>query len=995
MYVDLSGYTALSATLDPEDTHRLLHRFFERVDRIVVGYGGTIDKHIGDSVMALFGAPVAHGNDPQRAVRAALDIHAAMPALGSELKRPIQVHLGIALGEVVASGLGSVAHSAYTVTGDAANLAARLMERAGPGETLVTEALRLATEDVATFDALDRQQLKGISNPEPIHRLTGLRTDIAAERPMVGRQRELAQLLAMLDFCRSGRGGAIAVRGVPGIGKSRLIRELMVEAVARGFFCVKGTELDFGAHRGGDALAAITSGLLGCAAAGESAKFQVIDQACALGHLDESDRPFVHDLLGLPPAKEDEAIHAAMNAEARQSGKASVLAKLLRLRSRDTPCLIVVEDVHWASATTLRLLAQLAVTAAEAAATVVMTTRFDGDPFDATWRAQSGGALSATLDLRPLLAEDAIGLASGVITDIDEFARECVARAEGNPLFLEQLLRSRLADSQSRLPHSLQGVVLARLDSLPVAERRALQAASVLGQRFTTRDLQAVLGSADVDCQPMIARHLLRPDREGYLFAHALIRDGVYASLTRESKRAMHLKAATAFAGRDPPLYAEHLDRAEDPAAARAYLHAAESEAAAFRLESANVLVTRGLELAVGDDDLVKLGLTAGKLRLDSGQAMPARDAYAGAVSAATEPGDRCKALIGLAAAYRMSADLDRALEHLAAAEEIAADSASTLSEIHYMRGNLHFARGQGAACLREHRLALGAAKRANAPEWKARARSGLGDAAYLQGRLATARRHFERCVELAEKHDLLRIISANRCMIGTCLAYELKFEEALAQIEEGRKAAIRIGDRFAEMFAIHIKTDALLLSGRLRDAEGPNAVALALMGQLGARRYEAFARLILAMLHIQRDEMVDARRQSDLAMEIAQATGLGFCGPIICSVQALVCGQGLEGRAWIERGREMLQQTGLLHNHVLYRKLAIDWAIDAGDWALVERLRQELIAYATQEPLAYINFFVDRAGALAALAREPGDMQAMATLEKLASYARAVDLRL
>ena len=283
------GYTALSATLDPEDTHRLLRRFFETVDRIVLGFGGTIDKHIGDSVMALFGAPVAHGNDPERAVRAALDIHAAMPGLSAELGHPLQVHLGIALGEVVASGLGSAAHSAYTVTGDAANLAARLMERAAPGETLVTDALRQATEDVAAFDDLDRQPLKGIAQPEPVHRLTGLRTDRVVERPMVGRQGELAQLMVMLDACgRSGRGGAVAIRGDPGIGKSRLIRELMAVAAARGCCCVRGMELDFGTHKGEDAQAAITAGLLGTSvAATEDAKLLAIEEACSK----RADRP--------------------------------------------------------------------------------------------------------------------------------------------------------------------------------------------------------------------------------------------------------------------------------------------------------------------------------------------------------------------------------------------------------------------------------------------------------------------------------------------------------------------------------------------------------------------------------------------------------------------------------------------------------------------------------------------------------------------------------
>ena len=122
--------------------------------------------------------------------------------------------------------------------------------------------------------------------------------------------------------------------------------------------------------------------------------------------------------------------------------------------------------------------------------------------------------------------------------------------------------------------------------------------------------------------------------------------------------------------------------------------------------------------------------------------------------------------------------------------------------------------------------------------------------------------------------------------------------------------------------------------------------------------------------------------------MAIAEATGVGFCGPLICGVQAQARGPGADGRAWIDRGEEMLEQTGLLHNHVLFRKLAIDWAIDAGDWPMVERMRQALIAYTKDEPIPYVDFFVSRAGALAALARNPDDLQAAATMERLAATA-------
>lgn len=998
MFADLAGYTALSGSLDPEDSHRLLRRFFEVVDGIVIGFGGTIDKHIGDSVMALFGAPVAHGDDPERAVRAAVDIQAAMPGLASESGHKLRVHVGIALGEVVASGIGSVAHSAYTVTGEAANLAARLMERAAPGETLVADNLRRATASVAAFEEVGAERFKGLPQPELIHRLVGLRTDRTAGPVMVGRQGELTQLLTVLDACRdSGRGGAVAIRGEPGIGKSTLLRELTVATAGRGVRYIFGRVLDFGAHRGEDTLAVVTATLLGCVAeAPTEAKLTAIAEAVRQGRVSEPARPFLLDLLGVALPPDSQAVYAAMDARARRRGKGAALAQLLHAASREQPLLICIEDVHWANADMLHLLARLVSAAGTCAAVVVMTTRVEGDPLDAAWRAQSGGEPSVVIDLRPLRPQDAANLASAIESEIDEFVRQCIDRAEGNPLFLEQLLRSR-RDGGGKLPHSLQGVVLARLDTLPEADRRALQAASVLGQRFDPEDLAALLGGASHDCTRMVQRQLLRPDGDSYLFAHALIRDGVYASLTRERKRELHAKAAARFVDRDPALRAEHLDRAEDPAAARAYLRAAEVEAEAYRLERATALATRGLELATERDDIVKLGLIAGRLRLDAGMAKSAREAFAAAAAVTIDDHDRCRTLIGLAAADRILADLDKAMESLGTAESIAgaAGMPALLSEIHYMRGNLQFALGRSEACLREHRLALEAAERADAPEWKARALSGLGDAAYMQGRVATALAHFRDCVELAGRHKLLRVTPPNQCMIGNCMAYGLQFDGALVEIAAARVAAGRIGDRFGEMFAGECEAFVLYAAERFQEAEAPAEAALGLAVRLGARRYEAILQTILGRVRLAQHRSKEARELLDLAMRRAEETGMGFCGPLICGVQALICGPNDAGREWIARGEALLPQGMLVHNHVFFRKTAIDWAIDAGDWTMVERLAQALSEYVVAEDNEYAEFFVSRARALAALARNPQDLQAAEAMKRLSATARAVDLRI
>jgi class 3 adenylate cyclase len=194
LFADLCGFTALSQTMDAEDLHAIVSRYAELVDGIVLSYGGSIDKHIGDAVMALFGAPIAHGDDPLRAARAAIDIHAGMKQLGREFGRQLAVHVGIASGEVVAGGLAGTDRREYTVHGDSVNLAARLVDIAKPMQTVVSDAVYRALAGLAVFDSLDDSRLKGFDKPVTLWALRSLTADAASTRtPFVGRRLELEQ----------------------------------------------------------------------------------------------------------------------------------------------------------------------------------------------------------------------------------------------------------------------------------------------------------------------------------------------------------------------------------------------------------------------------------------------------------------------------------------------------------------------------------------------------------------------------------------------------------------------------------------------------------------------------------------------------------------------------------------------------------------------------------------------------------------------------------
>ena len=249
LFADMVGFTSIANRLDPEETHRLLTRYFEAVDRVVTDFGGTIDKHIGDAVMTVFGAPKAHGNDAERAARASNAIHNALSAL----EPPLEAHIGVAGGEVLASRTGSPSHAEYTVTGPSVNLASRLQGHASASETLISETVFHAIAGYAECESRGEIDVKGLAGPVKVWRLKSIaeRRDISGTRHFVGRKGELQQAFAMLDSAGAqGYGGVLHVRGEAGIGKTLFADQLEKQAETLRMTCHTGLVLDFGAVRG-------------------------------------------------------------------------------------------------------------------------------------------------------------------------------------------------------------------------------------------------------------------------------------------------------------------------------------------------------------------------------------------------------------------------------------------------------------------------------------------------------------------------------------------------------------------------------------------------------------------------------------------------------------------------------------------------------------------------------------------------------------------------
>ncbi len=1001
VFTDLSGFTKLSSNMDPEETHALLNRFFEVTDEIVEKYGGTVDKHIGDNVMAVFGAPIAHGNDPERAIRAALDIHQAMPGLGEAVGRQIAVHIGIASGEVVASGTGSATHQDYTVTGDSVNLASRLDDLAGPGETFISDTVYRSVSHRVDCNAVDDVTVAGFDKPVRIWRVNAVRDKGSPGdlRPFVGRRAELRQFVTVIEACQeTGGGQTVYVRGEAGIGKTRLVEEFRLFAESAQFVCHAGLVLDFGVGKGQDAISAIVRSILGTAASDdEAARRDVARRADADGLVQPDHEVYFNDLLDLPQPTEIAAIYDAMDNATRNRGKQATVSNLLKTAAARLPLLVVIEDVHWADSVVLADLAAMSGAVAECPAVLIITSRIEGDPIDQAWRSATRDNPLITFDLAPLRKDESMDLASEYFDASNRFARTCIERAEGNPLFLEQLLRSAEETKEDRLPGSIQSLVLARMDNLEAPDKAALQAASIVGQRFSLDLLRHMTNSPNYTCAGLVEHVLVRPEGEDFLFAHALVRDGVYSSLLKDKRGDLHRRAADWFTGRDPVLHAEHLDRADDPAAARAYLAASEAQAEQYRYDRARQLVERGLEIASDRADTYALICLQGRILHDLGSATASIAAYERALEYAADDAMKCRAWIGLASGMRIVDQFDEALEALDKAETAASRHGLTseLAQLHYLRGNLYFPLGNLDGCLEQHQLALNFARQVGSTESEALALSGLGDAYYSRGRMKTAYEHFRRCVELCQHHGYGRIEVSNRYMVAWTQLYQNEVLPALEGALAACKAASRVAHRRAEMVARLTAGRAHYERRELADAKQHLEIGLRLADELGAARFEAFFLIYLSRIaRVEDGGNTKALAMINKAVDVSRKTGITFLGPWVLSTLALLDDDPASRRKALDEGEKILGEGCVGHNYFAFYRDAMEVALAERDWNGLNRYATALEDYSRPEPLPLANFFVARGRALAKHGLGQCDVATMTELRRLRDEAHRIGFR-
>lgn len=530
LFADVVGSTALAEQLDPEDWTEIMNGAFDRLSPIIYRYEGSIARLLGDACLAFFGAPVAHEDDPIRAVHAALEMLDSIREYASEVRQhygiEFAIRIGLNTGPVVVGDVGSDLKFEYTAMGDAVNLAARMQAAARPNVLLISEHTYRFVAPL--FDCIDLGpiEVKGKAEPVRVYEVRGtkaqpgrLRGLAGLHSPMVGRKRELETLVRRTETLQGGRGGVAAIIGEPGLGKSRLIAEWKTATSAdNALQWVEGHCLSYGQGLAYHLLLDLLRAMLGVSAATAEPETRAALHTLTSELFDEDAQeiyPYLGHLLSLQlegPAFDRVRV---LDPQTLQSHYLTTLRRLLLTLAARRPLALICDDIHWADPSSTELLIRLLPLTNEAPLLFCFITRPDRDA--PGWRlidaAREAPNVELTeLSLSPLSEEDSRQLVSNLleIEALPEHIRTTILqRAEGNPLFVEEVIRmlidrgviikkgQRWAAVKEiegvEIPDTLQGLLVARIDRLPDEVKRTLRVASVIGRQFSVRVLEHVL----------------------------------------------------------------------------------------------------------------------------------------------------------------------------------------------------------------------------------------------------------------------------------------------------------------------------------------------------------------------------------------------------------------------------------------------------------------------------------------------------------------------
>lgn len=870
IFADITGFTSLCEERGQEEVAAFTDAVLRELSEAVYGFEGYVDKFLGDAVMAIFGAPLAHEDDEERALRAALEMRRRMESLDRQwrdrLGRRLELHIGVNTGEVIAGYSGL--QMSYRVIGDTVNTASRLGDAAPPGKIYVSrDTYRLARE-AFSFLAMEPIRVKGKARPVVVYELERARLDFRKARGLtglatafVGREAQIAALDSVAAGLRAGRGRIVAVSGEAGIGKSRLMDEWRDRLRESGSVnWVEGRCLPFTAALAYGPFLDLLRRYAGIdEEQSEEAARRRLDLAVGRFFPGAAEaRAVFANLMGLAPAQGERALLKEIPAKELRDKLLALVEQIFSTLASDCPTVLVIEDMHWADTASHELLEHLFPLAERLPLTIALVSRPEacGSRSVGTAREQHA-AIFTDLTLAPLSPAAAVEMASKLLAlaEPPEALRQLlVRRAEGNPFYVEEMIRSLIEQGalvraeaggwepgavfgRIKVPDTLHGLLMARLDRLPPDTRQLAQLAAVIGRIFLYRILTAMTDAAQgvdeglglMQREDLIRERARDPELE-YMFRHALTQEVAYESLLAPRRAELHRRVGETM----EELFAERIGEFT-------------------RVIGEHFLMGEAWGKAA--DYLVRAGDAAARLSANA----EARANYTHALQALEHLPDDLEvarrwvdATISLARANYMGAPPEELLSWLEKAEKLAAGLPAPdgtpggdrlrIAWVHYCTGSQLLFANRMREAIGHHAKVLAIAEELPAPELLDMPSHSIGSALVLQGHLGKGR------------HLLSRAIAA--------------FEKS--------------GDRFLLARARMLLGYAMLHMGDLADARTEEERALEIGQSINAASVIAMASLVLSGICVYHDRGPAARERSDEHARAAVEVGVNAGDPLV-----------------------------------------------------------------------------------------------------------------
>jgi len=892
LFCDVTGSTALGERLDPESLRRVMARYFEAMKAVIERHGGTVEKFIGDAVMAVFGVPVLHEDDALRGLRAAAEMRQAVTGSNEEPERDygttLELRIGVNTGEVVTGTKERLA------TGDAVNVAARLEQAASPSEVLLGEETFRLARDAVEAEPVAPLELKGKTEPVTAFRLVALVPDAPAmarrgDASMVGRERELDRLQdAFSQALRDRSCQLFTLLGVAGVGKSRLAHEFL--AGLEDTTVVHGRCLSYGEGITYWPVVGVLKQLLGA-----EPRARLVE----LG----ADEPAAETILG---------VLGELEAVGSTDEIAWAVRKLLEAAAADQPLVVVIDDVHWGEPALLDLIEHIADLSRDAPILLLCMARPELLDRRPGW---AGGKLNATtVLLEPLAAPETDRLIDNLL-DGARMATELRARiseaAEGNPLFVEEMI-ALLRESPAGevvVPPTIQALLAARLDQLDAAERGVLECGSIEGRVFHQGAVHALAPNEQqltTRLAALVRKELVRPDRpqiageDAFRFRHLLIRDAAYDALPKAIRAELHESFAGWLEehGRDlvelDEILGYHLEQAHryrgelgpltDEASAvgaRAATYLALAGAKAHARGDApaavNLFTRAAAATPAGARSRLELLTELGQALFEAGDFTAAEAALEEAIETAEAGGDLALAARARVSRLALDTQIDPALD----IERLQRDAEGAIEQLEEAGDELGLARAwllmvtvnnlhcQAAEMGECAKKALRYARSCGAPReeadslfWQA--------AAEVWGPLPAdeGRRQCEQI--LADSRGRLLVEAAGRAGIALTDALQGRFEDARGQVAAGRAISKDLGQRLDYGATSILEGEIELLAGDAEAAERVLREGFELLESIGETGYLSTIASGLAEAIYRQKRYEEAERFSEVSEQTA-----------------------------------------------------------------------------------------------------------------------------